>query len=541
MSKSVESKGEILIARNERNVVNTVTVPVIFLPGAMGSRLKFGVGEDMVRWDPDSGGGMVWNWAMTTMKTEYLQFLKTPVEVDKQVETYEERMAKIEMMQQHDGIGPIFFIPEITNAERERGWGGVMWGSYGVLAMHLRNLRVPGFRCPVHAIGYNWCQSNEQSAKDVAVAINEILGPEGAKKCILVTHSMGGLVARAACKLSELESKVVGIIHVAQPVYGAAVAYRRFHTGACRPKTDRNSTDLIEHIKDRVLTKIIGNEWWKFTTNMSALPGPLQLLPNDHYTMYTRDTPRSLAGTRIAPPISMRSPFSTPKEPASHWLRRSHPEGPYYTTPGTPRNQLAAESFSDATQGESSIFDAYRSDPTLKIIRDCSDDTFGLMDDWSGYVEDNWPTMMSDLAGHLTTAKSFHEKLGTYQHPTTSVAVGNEFSETEAGCVIGTGMSIDDDHEWHSEPGNSSPDTLWGRPFKDVYVRVIEEPGDKTVPFESAMALEPSDEGEHVKNPERQDPPRRLIATGEHQDIFKTPEVLEFVEQNIHVLLARAM
>ena len=54
------------------------------------------------------------------------------------------------------------------------------------------------FQYPVHAVGYNWTQSNGKSAETVFAQIKKICGRYGdGTKAIVVTHSMGGLVARA--------------------------------------------------------------------------------------------------------------------------------------------------------------------------------------------------------------------------------------------------------------------------------------------------------------------------------------------------------
>jgi pimeloyl-ACP methyl ester carboxylesterase len=91
-------------------------------------------------------------------------------------------------------------------------------------------------------------------------------------KVILVTHSMGGLVARAACHWNaDFAQRVVGIVHTVQPVLGGALAYWRFLRGA----SDAGAG----------LAQILGAVWDKNTALMSVLPGPLQLLPNNNFRL----------------------------------------------------------------------------------------------------------------------------------------------------------------------------------------------------------------------------------------------------------------
>src|SRR5439155_4638547 len=59
------------------------------------------------------------------------------------------------------------------------------------------------------------------------------------KKVILVTHSMGGLVARSACS-GGLAGDVLAVVHTVQPVTGAPAAYWRMKSGfrtTWRPRT----------------------------------------------------------------------------------------------------------------------------------------------------------------------------------------------------------------------------------------------------------------------------------------------------------------
>ncbi|MCQ8801119.1 GPI inositol-deacylase, partial [Escherichia coli] len=57
------------------------------------------------------------------------------------------------------------------------------------------------YQFPVHVVGYNWLGSNRLSAKRLSEEVEKIIKryQEQKMKChkvILVTHSMGGLVAR---------------------------------------------------------------------------------------------------------------------------------------------------------------------------------------------------------------------------------------------------------------------------------------------------------------------------------------------------------
>jgi hypothetical protein len=88
---------------------------------------------------------------------------------------------------------------------------------------------------PVHAMGYNFLQSNGKSATVIAKRIRGLVKgyQERGFKCdevIIVTHSMGGLVARALLHpdygnmLSDQAVKILGIYHNVMPTMGAGSA-----------------------------------------------------------------------------------------------------------------------------------------------------------------------------------------------------------------------------------------------------------------------------------------------------------------------------
>ncbi len=129
-------------------------------------------------------------------------------------------------------------------------------------------------RFPVYAFGYNWLASNKLAAIALKDRIEEIIRihngrDSSCKQVILVTHSMGGLVARACCRLPEMEKKVVGVVHGVMPAVGAAVAYRRCKIGM-------RDEDLGAGL-------VIGLTGTGVTAVFAQAPGALQLLPSKDY------------------------------------------------------------------------------------------------------------------------------------------------------------------------------------------------------------------------------------------------------------------
>lgn len=136
---------------------------------------------------------------------------------------------------------------------------------------------------PVFACGYNWLKSNEESSDLVVKRVDEIIA-RIAKSCyfkkpekvILVTHSMGGLVARRAAQ--KLGDKVLGVVHGVMPTEGAPVTYRRFKAG-----TEASWDGIGGWLKNLGAAKVLGWDAADITCVMANAPGPLELLPTKRY------------------------------------------------------------------------------------------------------------------------------------------------------------------------------------------------------------------------------------------------------------------
>jgi pimeloyl-ACP methyl ester carboxylesterase len=138
--------------------------------------------------------------------------------------------------------------------------------------------RLGQYYYPVWAFGYNWLRSNAEAGDLLVKKIDEIINYYNsisyfncAGKVILVTHSMGGLVARWAAM--KAESKILGVVHCVQPVAGAPVVYRRFRAG-----TESGAWSVSE----KGFATIVGNDAAHDVPALVA-PGPLELAPNCHY------------------------------------------------------------------------------------------------------------------------------------------------------------------------------------------------------------------------------------------------------------------
>jgi len=222
-----------------------VTVPIIFIPGIMGSRLGMaGSSPEQLVWDPDS------NWTM-------LKLIRSTARTNR---TFLGK-SKLAVAVTCDQPGRDYF-----------GWGGISWSYYGGVLEALERMQFTGADTPVYAFGYDWRKSNEISGKALKAFIDEVCEIEAAKSVILVTHSMGGLVARSCVKLSDGEKKVLAVIHGVQPCTGAPLAYRQLKAGRTK-KAD-----------GLAMMAVLGGNPKSVAMVASAMPGSIELLPTDYYS-----------------------------------------------------------------------------------------------------------------------------------------------------------------------------------------------------------------------------------------------------------------
>ncbi|WIF60217.1 acetyltransferase [Atlantibacter hermannii] len=296
------------------------TIPVIFLPGVMGTNLMGSdEGKENDIWRGDSLGGVFFKWARKdgTERRELLNPDTTKVD-------------------NRGDINQTIYSPlsddgKLFKTRRERGWGEVLSFSYGnflsvfqgallddwqqALDNHVsstpgkkgalsqlvgkslsedKDAEITGesvltqeelnhfqnFLFPVHVYGYNWLQDNKTSAEGLVAFIDKTINlyrndyghgmpfPAGQEKVIIVTHSMGGLVARYASQVCGAKEKILGIVHGVIPDLGSPAAYRRMKVGAKQ---------------EGMAGAVLGNTAKELMPVLARAPAPLQLLPSAKY------------------------------------------------------------------------------------------------------------------------------------------------------------------------------------------------------------------------------------------------------------------
>ncbi|NVD71021.1 hypothetical protein HUX88_10690 [Duganella sp. BJB1802] len=317
-------------------------IPVIFLPGIMGSNLRNTANRqqelgksDNIAWRPDRADAML-PLINASPARRQLQLDPRATEVDiydpqkNLTGTPKETAAKrheIPFFYMNleggnetpllvdDPVGTKNFKTKEMKA-MERGWGEVLFSSYGLILQQceamlnsshpwllgevlntdpakwgassqtqMKAITDDEFKkitanCwyPVHAMGYNWLMSNRDSARLVSARIRTLMEKYREKyqceKVILVTHSMGGLLARALIhpEMGNLQSEVLGVVHGVMPAAGAAAAYKRMRAG-----TDEGTLGMS------VAARILGNYGSEVTAVLANAQGGLELLPSRAY------------------------------------------------------------------------------------------------------------------------------------------------------------------------------------------------------------------------------------------------------------------
>jgi len=496
-------------------------LPIIFLPGIMGSNLRMSARrqkelrqKDNIAWRPDILGATN-IYANSKSQPRERQLRLDPLQTT--VDIYDPsgpldvvgdgRHGNVKLKKNFRS--PLLVDDPATmpnghtsvQKARARGWGEVYFKSYGDLLQHLEqrlnntfsegklqqewrdvvginpqiwnaDSRLPqqvltedelkkvvaGCWFAVYAFGYNWLQSNGESAKAIAARISKVIDDLNGSgyecnKVIVITHSMGGLVGRALIhpKFGNLQDKVLGIVHGVMPAIGAPAAYKRMRAGFEDPGVIGGPSAIEASIG----AKVAGSYGDEVTAVLANAQGGLQLLPTESY--------------------------------GNSWLRIRHNGRELETWPK-------------------------RGDPFSEIYK--------LRGKWYALFRDDWinPSGMTPEQGggsfertsrYLDRVQSFHQMIVNTYHPSSYAHYGADRARQSFGEVIWEIRDCADPTGWQNWPIVS--DNLQGKveftpwnadgngnlaadlPFSDAMPSVAHAlilppsaPGDQTVPAKSA-------------------------------------------------------
>src|SRR5471030_3364561 len=247
--------------------------------------------------------------------------------------------------------------------------------------------RLDDFFYPVWAFGYNWLDSNEPASDGLLKKIDEVLAWYDSTKyfmtqgkVILVTHSMGGIVARRAAQKDA--SKILGVVHSVQPVSGAPVLYRRFRAGV--------EVGSFFNFTGAAVATIIGWDAADITCVLANSPGALELLPTQNYPpgwLTVSQTFSNNSPAEAAPALPLKDPYS----------------------------EIYSKRVQDVWWG---MVDETLIDPA-KLLQ------------VGGNVLDPFETYLKIMR----KAAAFHDTLGLYCHPNTYANYGSDHREVSFGSV----------------------------------------------------------------------------------------------------------
>lgn len=361
----------------EMHVLPARTIPIVFIPGIMGSNLRVSKQrladlkkvmekDNDISWRPEA---TMETLALIAKTPAQRQLIMDPAATS--VDRYD--LSSKNADERHDNVSKVVYVraqdkPNLNPQERDqyartRGWSEVYFKSYGVLLQALESQLNQMCDCgkprptwtngpqhavdvapqdwggnagsplsgvnlqtisdawyPVHAVGYNWLRSNGESAVDVAQRIREIIAyykglQFDCEKVIVVTHSMGGLVGRALVHpdYGNAQDVIAGIVHGAMPAVGAAAAYKRIRMGF--------EGDGFE---GSILKKVLGDTGPKVTAVLANSPGGLQLLPSERYGPGWLRV--SLDGKDLMEPLPKSDPYEEIYTVQDKWYRLINPE-----------------------------------------------------------------------------------------------------------------------------------------------------------------------------------------------------------------------
>jgi hypothetical protein len=424
-------------------------VPLIFVPGIMGSRLRNAATKE-VAWNPSKTQGLDWWWTERS-PAERRQILVGGGDFSSDF---------LEVNDDNWDMEGSDRDPK-TQKRLDRGWGGVAWMFYGGILKWLdgklaselrkRDTKFSHVRFTVVAHPYNWTDDNRNAGTalvdTVAKAKEACEADWGGEYTVLdpiiISHSMGGLVSRAFAVLENGAGSVQGIIHGAMPTHGSPAAYKRMRAGFEGGGASAAITRTYLGETGREVTALLAN-----------MPGGLELLPNQLH--------RSGDGSRV-------------------WLRASlGARGDILALPtqGNPYGEIYAER------------DAWWRLANPAWVRPGSADSDAA---WGGYL------------AVLGKAEDFHAELGEKFHPTTYMSWSNsrdhlawdevdwqvqdpkdlgQFKQKARALLKGRGGALKDDAEGtlSCHLGTEERDFWFDRSVElEVEIAPADAPGDGTV------------------------------------------------------------
>jgi len=193
------------------------TMPIIFVPGMLGTRLSDSK-TGKLAWNPT---GIPFGPGPRGFKVDYDRLKQPSPLVPDEKHGFKDREQKRRykhIAHYNNLVGTLYsdLVLELSQ-------------------MNDRSFEQFGVKPKVYCCGYDWRQDNAHSALRLAEMVEQALSECRADKCVIVAHEMGGLIARYYCKLLGGEKRVQSLVLIGSPTLGMPDAYEKLKSGLGGP------------------------------------------------------------------------------------------------------------------------------------------------------------------------------------------------------------------------------------------------------------------------------------------------------------------
>lgn len=462
-SRDITGPVDIMISRRP-------VIPIVFLPGIMGSNI-FNTELKKPTWEPDKGFSTLQMYNTQIYASRRQQLLNkesTEVYTDGTIKAPDEEREEILKRRGWGSVMAKTYHPFLGHLQRwlnnvfYNGVLGLTWKEvmglplakygmhYNAAPLRMDELEtLLKYRFEAWACGYNWLRSNEESAQKVQEFITQTVLPHYAedeekgkarlgtdKKVILITHSMGGLVARSMVA-QGFDTNILGIIHIAMPANGAAEAYSNMRQG----------------VQGFPLNTVLGSNARTLGAVYSQCLGGLELLP---------------FGQSYNSPLAART-----ETPA--WLKKPSQQGEWFFLYDV-RNTPALGSVKDGTD----IYDKVYTSPHW----------YGLLPDHNLRYFDpasilanssNLEKNRNLFTTYIQNVKEFHRTIRRIYHQCTYAIWGESYNEPAIGEIVWVRSKNKEKRQNIFDDGVGKCGTIDG----EYTLNTIHHIGDGTVPHAS--------------------------------------------------------
>ncbi|MFO0550933.1 MAG: hypothetical protein U0271_21260 [Polyangiaceae bacterium] len=236
------------------------TIPIVVVPGFMGTRLYDSVSKKLV-WNPTGGGwggGAPGDFAADATRLVNL----TPLDpVEPLADASATELADNKAIPHYSNLVPDYY-QDLCAALRD------------LSGLADAEAETPAWRAAVYVCGYDWRLSAADAATRLQTVVAEARTQNGREKVIIVAHCQGGLVSRYYSRKLGGRGSIRAMFLIGSPILGAVSAYTTMKAGLPLDTGDWRSL----FVRGRMLLGQTGSR-----DLLRALPGAYEMLPTRVY------------------------------------------------------------------------------------------------------------------------------------------------------------------------------------------------------------------------------------------------------------------